>query len=158
MQLLRQAESIVMPPLRTSARRPEPGTRVTRARGRLRAFFNDEWIADSTEVTLVQGVQDGLVAYFPLADVRFDLFEFRQRLTQHPELGLTTWYAVSANGRTVEWAAWHHVEPPAHAAEFTELVALSWDAMDGFYDNEQRIVRRPSELDGGLAVLRTEAS
>ncbi|HEX3792107.1 MAG TPA: DUF427 domain-containing protein [Pseudonocardiaceae bacterium] len=141
MSPLRQADPIdAVPAARMQLARlvPEHRPRVTRAHRRLRARFGGAWIADSADVRLLYESDDRPVAYFPLADVRFDLLEFRQRLTNHPQLGLTTWYAVSVNGRTVESAAWYHVEPPADVAEFADLVALSWAVMEGCYEDELR--------------------
>ncbi|MGW4485074.1 DUF427 domain-containing protein [Amycolatopsis sp. NPDC004368] len=114
-------------------------------RRRLRVRFGGEWIADSEHVVLLHTPGRFPVAYFPAGDVRVEVLEFRQRTTVHPDLGRTAWFAVRVGDRVHEGAAWQHVRPPAHAAEFANLVAFSWRAMDGFQEEDERVTAHAAD-------------
>jgi uncharacterized protein (DUF427 family) len=58
----------------------------------------------------------------------------------HPDLGETTWFEVAGGTRNAARAAWQHVALPDHAAILTGKVALAWRAMDGFYEEDDRIL------------------
>lgn len=118
---------------------PERLPYVEPVRRRLRVRFAQEWVADSENAVLLYEPGHHPVAYFPIPDVRFGVLEFRQQVTVHPDLGATAWYAMRIGDRTVEQAAWHHIEPPAHAREFADLIAFSWRAMDGFREEDEPI-------------------
>jgi uncharacterized protein (DUF427 family) len=109
-------------------------------RRRMRVQFAGEWIADSEHVILLHEPGRYPVAYFPLADVRPGLLVDAHRTTQHRELGDTTWYTVTVDDRTAARAAWQHTDPPGHADMLRDRVAFAWRAMDGFYEEDERIV------------------
>jgi uncharacterized protein (DUF427 family) len=54
---------------------------------------------------------------FPEADVSPGALDRTDHTTQHPDLGLTSWYTVRAGDHTATRAAWQHTTPPAHASE-----------------------------------------
>ncbi|MET7998634.1 DUF427 domain-containing protein [Amycolatopsis sp. NPDC005232] len=114
-------------------------------RRRLRVRFAGEWIADSEDAILLHTPGRFPVAYFPATDVRVEVLEFRQRTTLHPDLGKTAWFAVRVGDRIHEGAAWQHVRPPAHAAEFANLVAFSWRAMDGFQEEDEPVTAHAAD-------------
>src|SRR6516165_4265073 len=60
--------------------------------------------------------------------------------TQHPDLGLTSWYSVRAGEHVAPRGAWQHTGLPAHASELKARVAFAWRAMDAFYEEDERIV------------------
>ncbi|WP_326565209.1 DUF427 domain-containing protein [Amycolatopsis rhabdoformis] len=114
-------------------------------RRRLRVRFAGEWIADSEHAVLLHAPGRFPVAYFPAGDVRVEVLEFRQRTTVHPDLGRTAWYAVRVGDRVHEGAAWQHVRPPEHAADFANLVAFSWRAMDGFQEEDEPVTAHAAD-------------
>jgi uncharacterized protein (DUF427 family) len=109
-------------------------------RRRMRVRFGEEWIADSEDVVLLHEPGHYPVAYFPRGDVRAAVLSEPQRTTKHRDLGETTWFTVSAGGRTAERAAWQHVALPGYADDLKDRVAFAWRAMDAFYEEDERIV------------------
>jgi uncharacterized protein (DUF427 family) len=109
-------------------------------RRRMRVRFGDEWIADSEDVLLLHEPGRYPVAYFPVADIGVDILIAEDRVTGHGELGDLQWYTVVVGDRRTEHAAWQHIALPSYATELTERVAFAWRAMDGFYEEEDRIV------------------
>lgn len=109
-------------------------------RRRMRVRFGGEWIADSEDVVLLHEPGRYPVAYFPLGDVVHGVLRQLETVTEHRDLGATSWFAVTAGGETKQRAAWQHTGLPAHAAELEGRVAFAWRTMDAFYEEDERIV------------------
>ena len=63
-------------------------------RRRMRVRFGGTWIADSEDVLLLFEPGRYPMAYFPETDVSPDTLQRTEHTTQHPDLGLTSWYTV----------------------------------------------------------------
>jgi hypothetical protein len=66
-------------------------------RRRLRVRFGGIWIADSEHALLLFEPGRYPVAYFPETEVSPHVLERIEHTTQHPDLGLTSWYSVRAD-------------------------------------------------------------
>jgi len=110
------------------------------SRRRMRVKFAGEWIADSERAILLHEPGHYPVAFFPREDVRADALVREDRITQHRELGATSWYTVSAGDQRSARSAWEYTALPDHASELRDYVAFAWRAMDGFYEEDERIV------------------
>jgi uncharacterized protein (DUF427 family) len=121
---------------------PQPPTpRLAQPRPRpLGGRVGGEWIADSEDVLLLHEPGRYPVAYFPRRDVRLDALSAATRTTRHRDLGSTAWFTVSSGSRSVERAAWEHVDLPGYAGELAGRVAFAWRAMDAFYEEDERIL------------------
>jgi uncharacterized protein (DUF427 family) len=106
----------------------------------MRVRFGGTWIADSEHVLLLFEPGRYPVAYFPETDVSPHTLEHTDHTTQHPDLGLTSWYRVRAGEHVAPRGAWQHTGLPAHASELQARVAFAWRAMDAFYEEDERIV------------------
>ncbi|QIG94752.1 MULTISPECIES: DUF427 domain-containing protein [unclassified Bradyrhizobium] len=114
---------------------------VERLRRRMRVRFAERWIADSEQVLLLFEPARYPVAYFPEADVAPGVLERTEHVTQHADLGSTSWYSVCADEQHIAArGAWQHTGLPAHASELQGRVAFAWRAMDAFYEEDERIV------------------
>jgi uncharacterized protein (DUF427 family) len=109
-------------------------------RRRMRVRFGGSWIADSEDVLLLFEPGHYPMAYFRETDVSPGTLELTGHTTRHPDLGLTSWYAVRAGDKSTARAAWQHIELPTHASELQGRVAFAWPAMDAFYEEDERIV------------------
>jgi uncharacterized protein (DUF427 family) len=72
---------------------------VESLRGRMRVRFGGIWIAAGGHVLLLFEPGRYPVAYFPETDVSPHTLERTDHATQHPDLGLTSWYSVQAGER-----------------------------------------------------------
>jgi uncharacterized protein (DUF427 family) len=124
-------------------------------RRRMRVLFWGTWIADSEHVTLLHEPGRYPVAYFPLADISADVLQPSEHTSSHRDLGMTAWYTVCAGEHSTPRAAWQHTELPLHAAELKERVAFAWRAMDGFYEEDERIVGHASDLYHRIDIRQT---
>ncbi|WP_338830957.1 DUF427 domain-containing protein [Bradyrhizobium sp. 27S5] len=114
---------------------------VERLRRRMRVRFAERWIADSEQVLLLFEPARYPVAYFPESDVAPGVLERTEHVTQHADLGSTSWYSVRADEQHIAArGAWQHTGLPAHASELQGRVAFAWRAMDAFYEEDERIV------------------
>ena len=107
----------------------------------MRVRFGGIWIADSEHVLLLFEPGRYPVAYFPETDVSPHVLERTEHTTQHPDIGLTSWYSVRVDEQHIApRGAWQHTNLPAHASELQARVAFAWRAMDAFYEEDERIV------------------
>jgi uncharacterized protein (DUF427 family) len=109
-------------------------------RRRMRVRFGGEWIADSEDVVLLHEPGRYPVAYFPINDISSTAPRRLETVTNHRDLGKTSWFSVHAGDRTAERGAWQHIELSNYASELAERMAFAWRAMDAFYEEDERIV------------------
>ncbi|WP_179474254.1 DUF427 domain-containing protein [Mycolicibacterium vinylchloridicum] len=109
-------------------------------RRRMRVRFGDRWIADSEDIVLLHEPGRYPIAYFSRDDVEPGVLAAEAQRTEHRELGVTAWFAVTAGERSVRRAAWCHIALPGHATVLTGRIAFAWRAMDAFYEEDDRIV------------------
>ena len=114
---------------------------VERLRRRMRVRFGGRWIAESERVLLLFEPGRYPVAYFPEVDVAAGVLERTEHTTQHADLGPTSWYIVHAGEQHVAArGAWRHTGLPAYASDLQGHIAFAWRAMDGFYEEDERIL------------------
>jgi uncharacterized protein (DUF427 family) len=124
-------------------------------RRRMRVRFGDQWIADSEDVVLLHEPGRYPVAYFPIADIAPGVLAPSDRSSRHQDLGATSWYVVSAGGQSAPRGAWQHVGLPAYASELEDRVAFAWRAMDGFYEEDERIVGHAADMYHRIDIRQT---
>jgi uncharacterized protein (DUF427 family) len=124
-------------------------------RRRMRVLCGGSWIADSANVVLLHEPGRYPVAYFPLTDIATDALQPSEHVTRHRDLGVTSWYTVSVGEHSTPRAAWQHTELPPHAADLKERVAFAWRAMDGFYEEEERIVGHAADSYHRIDIRQT---
>jgi uncharacterized protein (DUF427 family) len=124
-------------------------------RRRMRVLYAGDWIAQSDDVVLLHEPGRYPVAYFPRSDIRADVLTATDRLTEHPELGATSWYAVSHGDRDAPRGAWEHTALPEHAAVLADRLAFAWHAMDTFYEEDERILGHAADAYHRIDIRQT---
>ncbi len=114
-------------------------------RRRLRAELGGRTIVTSDDAVLLFEPGRYPVAYFPRADFAEGALKPIEHRSQHRDLGETAWFEVVGDTRQASRAAWQHVALPVHAAMLADHVALAWRAMDGFYEEDERILGHASD-------------
>ncbi len=114
-------------------------------RRRLRAELGGRTIVESDDAVLLFEPGRYPVAYFPRADFAEGALKPIEHRSQHRDLGETAWFEVAGDTRQATRAAWQHIALPAHAAMLDDHVALAWRAMDGFYEEDERILGHASD-------------
>jgi uncharacterized protein (DUF427 family) len=98
-------------------------------RRRMRVRFGGTWIADSEQVVLLFEPGRYPVAYFPETDISPHALERTDHTIQHPDLGLTSWYAVRAGEHIKPRGASQHTALPAHASVPIPKFACACDTL-----------------------------
>jgi uncharacterized protein (DUF427 family) len=109
-------------------------------RRRLRVKFAYAWIADSEDVLSLYEPGHYPIAFFPLADVRPGVLISQKPNTRARDYGDTEWFTVTVGERRASQGAWQYIALPDHFSELRDRVAFVWRAMDGFYEEDERIV------------------
>jgi uncharacterized protein (DUF427 family) len=109
-------------------------------RRRLRAELGGRTVVQSDDAVLLFEPGRYPVAYFPLADFADGALKPIDHRGDHSDLGETAWFDVVAGTRHAARGAWQHVALPEPAAILEGKVALAWRAMDGFYEEDDRIL------------------
>src|ERR1700754_1098619 len=78
------------------------------SRRRMRGRFGGGGGADSEKVVLLHEPGRYPVAYFPLEDIDPGSLEHLDTVTEHRDLGPTSWFAVHGGGQTARRGAWQH--------------------------------------------------
>jgi uncharacterized protein (DUF427 family) len=91
----------------------------------MRVRFRGAWIADSENVILLFEPDRYPVAYFPESDIGQGVLHLTEHITQHRDLGPTSWYAVRAGAHKAERAAWQHIDLPVYADMLKGRVAFA---------------------------------
>src|ERR1700735_4925664 len=121
----------------------------------MRVRFGGTWIADSERVLLLFEPGRYPVAYFPETDVSSHALERTDHTIQHPDLGFTSWYAVRAGEHIASRGAWQHTGLPAHASDLQGRVAFAWQAMDAFYEEDERIAGHAADSYHRIDIRQT---
>jgi uncharacterized protein (DUF427 family) len=115
--------------------------RVERSAKRVRAFLGGEAVADTTRVALVWEVPYYPAYYFPAADVRTDLLVPTSHTSHSPSRGEARYYTVKAGGKEAVAAAWQYPDSPI--ADLRDLIRFDWDAMDGWFEEDEEVYTHP---------------
>jgi uncharacterized protein (DUF427 family) len=109
-------------------------------RRRMRVRFGGNWIADTEDVILLFEPGHYPMAYFKEEDVAPGVLELTGYVTQHADFGPTSWYAVRAGDAKAPRGAWQHTRLPDYAKELRGRIAFAWPAMEGFFEEDERIL------------------
>jgi uncharacterized protein (DUF427 family) len=125
----------------TASPMPERVLYVEALRRRMSVKLGGSVIAQSDDAALLFEPGRYPVAYFALADIAAEALQPTDRETTHRDLGETQWFdVVGGDGQISHRAAWQHVDPPQQATALRDTVAFAWRAMDGFYEEDERIL------------------
>ena len=122
---------------------------------RLRAYVGDTLVLDTRRAHLLHETGIRPVAYVPLEDFDQALLE-RTATTSHcPFKGDASYWDVEAGGQRAPNAAWGHLEPLPEASWLEGFVALYWDAMDTWFDEDEETGAHPRDPYTRIDVRRT---
>lgn len=118
---------------------------VERSPRRVRAVLAGATIVDTRRAHLVHETGRTAGYYFPRADVATDLLAPTDHREDWPARGRARYWSVVVGERRAVHGAWSHPDPPAAAAGLADLVALRWDAMDAWYEEDEQVFLEPRD-------------
>jgi uncharacterized protein (DUF427 family) len=113
----------------------------------VRARIGDVTVVDSKQVLLLWEEGETLPVYlFPREDVRTDLLRPSENPLPEAYHGLASYFTLEVDGRVTENTAWSYsAAPPPEGERLADYVAFEWEAMDAWYEEEERVFAHPRD-------------
>jgi uncharacterized protein (DUF427 family) len=112
---------------------------------RVRVLFAGRTVVDSNRVKLLHETARVPCYYFPLDDVAADALEPSTTVTHCPAKGDATYWSLVVGGRTARDAVWAYEKPLESAHWLAGYCSLQWDAVDGWYEEDEQIFGHPKD-------------
>ena len=112
---------------------------------RIRAVFNDETVADSSEVVIMRETRLAPVFYFPREDVRMDLLVRTDRRTNCPFKGNASYWTLNVGENVAENAAWSYEDPFDEASSVKAYIAFDWRTIDAWFSDDNELETQPRD-------------
>jgi uncharacterized protein (DUF427 family) len=107
---------------------------------RMRARFGGQTVVDSRHPKLLHEHGHLPLYYFPAAEVRTELLEPTEHTTHCPWKGDASYWSLRVGDRVAENAVWSYPEPVADAPPLAGFLALYWDKMDEWLEEDEPAV------------------
>ncbi len=127
--------------------------RVEQGAKRVRAYVGAEVVADTTHPRLVWEVPYYPAYYIPIQDVRTDLLVPTATVTHSPSRGDAQHYTIKAGNKESQDAALRYVDSPI--PDLRDLIRLDWDAMDGWFEEDEEVYTHPRDPYTRVDILAT---
>ena len=122
---------------------------------RVRTFFGDVTIADSTRAQLMLESGRLPVYYFPLEDVRQDVLVPGTRTERSPYKGAATYLTIDTGKRVAPNVAWRYEASPAGCPDLSGLIAFYWRRMDAWYEEDEEVIGHAHDPFHRIDVLQS---
>jgi uncharacterized protein (DUF427 family) len=117
--------------------------RVEQGAKRVRAYVGGELVADTSHPRLVWEVPYYPAYYFPVEDVRTDLLVPTATVAHSPSRGDAQHFTIKAGDKEAVDAALRYLDFPIE--ELRGLIRLDWDAMDGWFEEDEEVCTHPRD-------------
>jgi uncharacterized protein (DUF427 family) len=124
---------------------------------RIRGVFAGETVVDSRRAQVLHESGHLPRYYFPREDVRADLLESTDHHTNCPFKGDASYVTLRVGARSHENAAWEYPEPIDGAPALRGLVCFYWEAMDEWWQEDERAVGHAQDPYHRIDVLPSSA-
>ncbi len=104
----------------------------------VRAIYQNETVAESKRAMLMVESPGEVDYFFPFEDVKMSLFRAAEHTERSGNRGTKRFWNMQSNGTFIENAAWTY-DPQEERPDFTGYIALNWDAMDHWFEEEEEI-------------------
>jgi len=106
---------------------------------RIRIKVNSEVIVDSTNVMLMREGGHVPALYFPMDDVRMDLFSPTDHSSHCGYKGDASYWTLTVGDRIEENVMWSYRNPYDEMEEIKDYVAFYWGRMDEWWEEDEQI-------------------
>jgi uncharacterized protein (DUF427 family) len=122
---------------------------------RVRVYFGGVPVADSTGVVVLYNGPRVPVYYFPRSDVALELFEDSDRHESDPRLGERAYASLVLGSRRADDAVFCYPNPIEEGPDLSDYVSFVWDAMDGWFEEDEQILRHARDPYKRVDVLHS---
>ena len=112
---------------------------------RIRAEFQGETLADSSNVMVMHETRLAPVFYFPREDVSMDLLVKSDSHTHCPFKGNASYWTIQVGEKSAKDAAWSYETPYDESSSVKEYVAFYWQTIEKWYADDTQILEQPSD-------------
>src|SRR5947209_18290107 len=137
-------EDQVFPQLEERPAAAKDDIRFEPTQRRVRVMFAGVAIADSRKVMLMLENRRLAVYYFPVTDVRTDLFVPTTYSSNHPGKGDASFFSVKVGERLAEKAAWRYLQP--EGSDLKDYVEFYWDKMNACVEEDDDVFDQHRDL------------
>ncbi|TMC13679.1 MAG: DUF427 domain-containing protein [Chloroflexi bacterium] len=123
--------------------RLKEGAHIEVSPRRVRAYFDNQVLADSERVLLVWETRRPPAYWFPKADVRMGLLAEKEHLHDTPS-GTVRWRS-NTGGRVAENLAWNYAEPSGELAPLNGHLTFYWSAVDAWFEEDEEVFVHPRD-------------
>jgi uncharacterized protein (DUF427 family) len=106
---------------------------------RVRANFGGQTVFDTLNGKLLYETGLPSQLYVPHEDIRSDLLRPSDHHTFCPFKGTASYWSVAAGDQVADNAIWYYPEPNAESSWLRGYAGFYWDAMDEWYDEDERV-------------------
>ncbi|MBV8994672.1 MAG: DUF427 domain-containing protein [Pseudonocardiales bacterium] len=106
---------------------------------RVRAVFGVETVLDTTSGMLLHESNLRPQLYLPRGDLRKDLLDPTDHHTHCPFKGDASYWSITVHGQAADNAVWAYLDPLPQAGWLRDHVALYWDSMDAWFDEDEQV-------------------
>ena len=106
---------------------------------RVRVKFGGEPLIDSTAAALMLEGNYVPVYYYPWQDFKAEFAEKTLHRSHCPFKGDASYWTLKAGGKTAENAVWGYESPYDESHQLAGRVALYWQLMDGWFEEDEEI-------------------
>ena len=121
----------------------------------MRVLFGGETIVDSNAALLVRESAHVPVYYFPWQDFRAELAEKTAHDSYCPFKGNASYWTLKAGGKTAENAVWGYEAPYDEAHPLAGYVALYWQPMDAWYEEDEEVISHVRDPHVRLDIVKS---
>ena len=130
-------------PAASEQARLKEGVHVEVSPRRVRAYFDNQLLADSEQVLLVFESRRPPVYWFPTSDVRMDLLA-RNEPAAGEAPGAVRWCS-NTGGRVADSLAYSYARPSGELAALEGHLAFHWNAVDAWYEEDEEVFVHPRD-------------
>jgi uncharacterized protein (DUF427 family) len=123
--------------------RLKDGVHIELSPRRVRAFFDNQVLADSEKVLLVFETRRPPVYWFPTTDVHMDLLARKEPIAGVAS-GTVHWHSHTGS-RVADNLAWSYAEPGGDLAPLEDHIAFYWNAVDAWYEEDEEVFVHPRD-------------
>ncbi|MEX2404863.1 MAG: DUF427 domain-containing protein [Balneolales bacterium] len=106
---------------------------------RVRIFYNNKVIADSSNAVLLREQDHVPIYYFPREDVRHEFLEQTDHRSRCPHKGEASYWTVRVGKKNSEDAAWAYLDPAGNADMLSDYLAFYWSKMDAWFEEDEKV-------------------
>ena len=112
---------------------------------RIRAEFQGETIAESSNVLVMHETRLAPVFYFPREDVSMDLLVKSERRTHCPFKGNASYWTIRVGEKSAPEAAWSYETPYDESCRVGGYIAFDWQAIDRWSADDTELAEQPRD-------------